>query len=71
MPTEMSHIDPKLQVGKVMEVTREESMILRECAQHMYTSSQKMRKGWLMEYVRAHKAAHGVFQSIIKRSHAN
>ena len=60
-----------VQVGKVMEVTGDEMRTLEECAQHMHTASRTRLTGWLMEYMRAHRAAHRIFQTILTRSHAN
>ena len=60
-----------IQVGRTMEITREDARLLTECALAMQSASRGRRKGWLMEYLRAHRTAHGVFNTILTRSHAN
>jgi len=67
----MERIDPRLEVGKVVEVTPTDARILEETSRQMASAANHQRKGWLMEYFRAHQAAHKVFLAIVRRSHAN
>jgi hypothetical protein len=58
-------------VGEPVEITQAEGRLLHELAINMRTASNYRVKGWLLEYLRAHKHAHEILQRIMRRSHAN
>lgn len=59
-----------VQVGRPVEIRAHEALALDEYSHHMRRVSRRQRKGWFLEYLRAHKASHEVIKTIIQRSHA-
>ncbi len=60
-----------VQVGKPVEITNEEARQLRGLADEMHRRSFHGEKGWFLDYLKAHRAAHEVIRVIFRRSHAN
>lgn len=60
-----------VQVGTVMEITSQEGQELMRCGDDMRHLALNGRKGWLLSYMRAHKEAMKILQTIVRRSHAN
>lgn len=60
-----------VQVGKSVEITVAEAVMLLELAKEMQAQSRHQSKGWFLQYLQAHKAAHRIIKKIFTRSHAN
>ncbi len=58
-----------VQVGALLEVTREEQLELAELAAAMRAVTMIRSKGWLEEFVRAHTQAARVLRGAISRAH--
>ena len=60
-----------VEIGKPVEITKDEALQLANHAHNMNAAANSYRTGWFLEYLRAHKAAHAVLQTIMRRSHAS
>lgn len=59
----------RVDVGQPVEITPAEARELRECTEAMHSQTRHQRKGWFLEYMKAHARAHRCIQRIFRRAH--
>ena len=58
-------------LGKKAELTIQESTNLRHLAEEMHRSCISQQQGWFLRYLTAHREAHAIISSVMKRAHAS
>ena len=68
--SEKSWVSTVIEEGRMVAIKTTEAQTLEQAARHMQTLARHRRKGWFIEYLRAHKAAMEIIKEIFRRSHA-
>lgn len=63
--------DPVFQLGKMVEISVSEGHQLRQLADEMHSFARTRPAGWFLRYLTAHREAHTIITTIMKRSHAS
>lgn len=71
MPEEYFGPRTTVQVGKSVQLTHGDVVLLKQYAQEMDRLVFHQSKGWFLEYMKAHRHARHVINRIMKRSHAS